>query len=339
MIEKGLIQIYTGSSKRYNFAPMGLILRAIGHGFRIYMAIFTPNDHLAAISKAVQRLKSNIELDTSPIASNVKKDRLELTSAIRIFETVQNASISGDFDIVILDGIHPLLSKNKYLLENVLRFIEERPPGVEMVFTGPYAPLEMIKKSHLVTEMKEIPIHHKNNGHNGSAPVDVITGNGKGKTTYALGAALLNASQDIPAAIIQFIKTPKSYGEAKAISTLPHLEIMTMGKGFLFEKLSQTNKKHAEAANKALDFSVEKILSRRYQLVVLDEINIAIDHGLIESRRIVDLLIKRPKGLHLILTGRNAHATVKKHATSVIEMKQVKHPFENGISARKGIEF
>lgn len=339
MIEKGLIQIYTGSSKRYNFAPMGLSLRSIGHGFRIYIAIFTHNDHLDAISRAAQHLKPNIKIDISPIAADGKKDHLDVTPAIRAFETVRTSSISGDFDMVILDGILPFLSKNKIFLKDVLAFMEERPPGVELVFTGPYAPPKMIQKSDLVTEMKEISSHHINNGHNGFAPVEVITGNGKGKTTYALGVALLNASEGIPSAIIQFIKTPKSYGEAKAISKLTDLEIITMGKGFLFEKSSQKNKKHAEAANKSWDISVEKVLSHRYRLVVLDEINIAIDYGLIEPQRVVDLMLKKPKGLQLILTGRNAHPTVKKHATTVIEMKHVKHPFEKGVSARKGIEF
>jgi cob(I)alamin adenosyltransferase len=184
-----------------------------------------------------------------------------------------------------------------------------------------------------------MPSRHMHNLQNGIAPVEVITGDGKGKTTYALGAALLNASQGIPSTIIQFIKSPKHYGETKAASKLTDLEIMAMGKGFLFDKSSQINKKHADAANKALDISIKKVLSHRYQLVVLDEINIAIDYGLIEPQRIADLILKRPKGLQLILTGRNAHPILKKHATTVIEMKHIKHPFDKGISARKGIEF
>ncbi len=98
-------------------------------------------------------------------------------------------------------------------------------------------------------------------------------------------------------------------------------------------------KKHLEAARQAWEECLREIFSLKYGLVVLDEINIATHYGLTHAERVREMLFLKPRKLHLILSGRNAHLEVKEGANSLIEMREIKHPYKKGIKARKGIEF
>jgi cob(I)alamin adenosyltransferase len=143
----------------------------------------------------------------------------------------------------------------------------------------------------------------------------------------------------IPSVIFQTIKSPKLYGEVRAIQKLPFLEIKSMGKGFLHKHSAGLEKKHIDAAKAAWALLLKKIFSLEYQLVVLDEINVATHYGLINFHRVREMLFMKPDNLHLLLSGRHAHPEVTEAATNVIEMREIKHPFRKGIKARKGIEF
>jgi len=168
----------------------------------------------------------------------------------------------------------------------------------------------------------------------------VHTGTGKGKTTAALGMALRGAGYGYRTLMIQFIKGSMRYGELDGAEMLaPLVDIIPMGKGFIRTDKSGPSPEDIQAVRDAWEFAKTKIADNSYEMIVLDEINYAIDYGLLPVDEVVETLQKKPKSLHLVLTGRNAHAKIIEIADLVTEMKEIKHPYQKGIKAQKGIEF
>ena len=167
----------------------------------------------------------------------------------------------------------------------------------------------------------------------------VLTGNGKGKTTSALGMAMRAVGHGFRVAVLQFIKGDWPYGEKAAARRLaPELELMALGRGFVHVDPENPNPEDVKAAQEAWETCKEKILSGRYFMVVLDEICNAIAYGLLDVDEVVEILKKRPPELHVVLTGRGAHPKLLELADLVTEMREVKHPFREGVTSRKGIE-
>lgn len=174
----------------------------------------------------------------------------------------------------------------------------------------------------------------------------INTGTGKGKTTAALGTAIRAWGDGQKVLILQFIKGAWTYGELEAVAALGRvngqIEIRSMGDGFVFH-----NKKEDEAeyqrkkalAETAWKTAVSEVMSDRWDLVVLDEVNYAVHFGMLSVKAVEELLEKRPPRLNVILTGRYAEQSLIDMADTVTEMQPVKHAFEKGIRARKGIEF
>jgi len=171
--------------------------------------------------------------------------------------------------------------------------------------------------------------------------VIVYSGNGKGKTTAALGMALRAVGHNYKICMIQFIKGSWHYGEIDSSRRLePEFELIAIGKGFvgiLDDKHSK--EEHKKIANEAIKISKEKIQSGKYNIVILDEVNYAINLGLIDVDVVLDLIKLKPPELNLVLTGNHVKTKIIEVADLVTEMKQVKHPFQLGIKAKKGIDF
>jgi cob(I)alamin adenosyltransferase len=170
----------------------------------------------------------------------------------------------------------------------------------------------------------------------------IYTGNGKGKTTAALGAALRAVGHGYKVAVIQFIKGPGfTYGEEYAAQHyIPNLEIIKKGKGYYkIRGDSVPEEVHRKAARDGLRLAEEKIVSGNYHIVILDEINIAVDKGLLSVEEVLGILDNKPTKVHIILTGRNAHPALIERADVVTEMKEIKHPFQKGIKAQSGIDY
>lgn len=170
--------------------------------------------------------------------------------------------------------------------------------------------------------------------------VIVYTGDGKGKTTAALGMALRAAGHGKKILVIQFIKSFKKYGELKFVERFDcGIEIKTMGKGYVKIKGDIFPfKEHVKAAKRTLKFAKDQILSKKYHIIVLDEINIALDKKLLTIQEVTDLIKQKPPDLHLVLTGRGAPKKLIDFADLVSEVKEIKHPFKKGVPAQKGIE-
>jgi len=170
--------------------------------------------------------------------------------------------------------------------------------------------------------------------------VMVFTGSGKGKTTAAMGMAFRAAGHGHKVLMIQFIKGGTHYGELNSAEKLaPYFRIVPMGKGFIRFDKNGPDDEDRKAILEAWDFSRKAIYSGEYRMVILDEINNAIDYGLLPLGEVLDALEKRPQDLHLVLTGRNARSEIVEAADLVTEMKEIKHPFHQGIKAQKGVEF
>ena len=169
--------------------------------------------------------------------------------------------------------------------------------------------------------------------------VIVHTGNGKGKTTAALGLAIRAWGEGLKVLILQFIKGGWKYGELKALDKFaPDITVKQCGEGFT-RRGNTDMAKHQEAAKKALDEAKIAMQSGKWDMLILDEINYAIDFGLVPEDQVLDLIKHKPAKLHLVLTGRNAKPEIIANADLVTEMKEIKHPFKQGIKAQKGIEF
>jgi cob(I)alamin adenosyltransferase len=168
----------------------------------------------------------------------------------------------------------------------------------------------------------------------------VFTGDGKGKTTAALGMALRAWGQGMKVLILQFIKGSWKYGELIAAEKLnPNFVIRQMGQGFIKSSIDEGLEIHRSAAQNALEEAKKAVLERAADMVVLDEINYAIHYGLVDMEDVLDIIRNKPPGLQLVLTGRYAADEVIRLADLVTEMREVKHPLTAGIKAQKGIEY
>ncbi len=163
----------------------------------------------------------------------------------------------------------------------------------------------------------------------------VHTGDGKGKTTAAIGLAVRAFGAGLNVLILQFIKGGRRSGELEALKILG-VEVRQLGLGF-----TRTGDitEHKAAAQRALELARAEILSGAWDLIILDEINYAVKFGLIDATEILQLIKIRPPELHLVFTGRDALPELIDAADLVTEMKLIKHPFQIGIAAQEGIEF
>jgi len=174
----------------------------------------------------------------------------------------------------------------------------------------------------------------------------VYTGDGKGKTSAALGAAMRALGHGWKVLIIQFFKGdwPVVYGELEMAKKLyPQFEVLQLGKGFV--KIMGDKKpfeEHVQAAEGALALTRERMLSGAYDLIILDEVIYALkymDFSLIKLEDLLALLKQKPPQTHIILTGRNAPPELIEAADLVTEMREIKHPMKRGIPAQQGIDY
>jgi len=169
--------------------------------------------------------------------------------------------------------------------------------------------------------------------------VSIFTGQGKGKTTAAIGTAVRAAGHGLKVHIIFFLKgSTYEHGEFKSLSKMPGVTISSFGKkGWIREK--DTSAEHRQQAQLAFEEARKAVTGGQYDLVILDEINVAISFGLIELEQVIKLIEDKPEHVELILTGNDADPRLVMMADLVSEILAIKHPFTEGIKARKGIDY
>lgn len=169
----------------------------------------------------------------------------------------------------------------------------------------------------------------------------VYTGNGKGKTTAALGICIRAAGYKKKIKILQFIKGSWKYGELEGIKLLKDfVDMEQVGEGFV--GIVDDNKEfevHQKAARDGLERARQDIHSGKYDILILDELNIAVDLGLVDVDAVLELVKSKPEALHLVITGRNARPELIELADLVTEMKEIKHPYQKGVLAQRAIDW
>ena len=170
----------------------------------------------------------------------------------------------------------------------------------------------------------------------------IFTGNGKGKTTAAVGLTVRAVGNRMRVFFLQFIKGQWKSGEREILRGLPGVDLEVTGRGFTIESLRNPNipmEDHAAAAAHGWEVAQRVVRQGDYDMVVLDEILGAITAELVPLDEVVELVRTKPSSLHLVLTGRDAPPRLIEAADLVSEIQPVKHPFERGIKAQRGIEF
>jgi cob(I)alamin adenosyltransferase len=169
------------------------------------------------------------------------------------------------------------------------------------------------------------------------AIVHVYTGPGKGKTTAALGLGLRAAGAGFKVHILQFMKG-RRYSEIDSIEKIPNFTISQHGRD---EFVSKENPEQIDIdlAQKGFEQAKKIVKNNEYDMVILDEINVAVDYNLIPVDDVLKLIEEKPEKLELVLTGRDAHPEIVKVADLVTEMLEIKHPYQQGVIGRKGVDF
>ena len=168
----------------------------------------------------------------------------------------------------------------------------------------------------------------------------VNTGPGKGKTTAAMGTALRAVGNGMKVLMLQFLKGSWHYGELDAVKAFGDNFVMKqMGRGFVKVGGAETDPEDVRLVEEAWNEAEKEILSGNWDLVILDEINYAIGYGMLDPAVVAEALRGRPEMVHVILTGRNAHPLLVELADTVTEMREVKHAYQKGILAQRGIEY
>src|SRR5438270_476515 len=170
----------------------------------------------------------------------------------------------------------------------------------------------------------------------------VYTGDGKGKTTAAVGLTVRAAGNKMRVLFVQFIKGSWKSGEREILRGLPNVEVAVTGRGFTIEELRDPRipmQAHHDAAATGWALARQAIEQGLYDVVVLDEILGAVNANLVPIREVLETIRSRPPSLHLVLTGRGAPPELIALADLVSEVQPIKHPYEQGIPAQRGIEF
>ena len=170
--------------------------------------------------------------------------------------------------------------------------------------------------------------------------VVVLTGDGKGKTTSALGMAMRAIGQGLRVTMLQFLKGSWKYGELETAARLsPDLTMRQLGGEFIRIDPDNPDSQDVEMAREAWAVAKEALASGDYGMVILDEINGTIAYGLLPVDDVVEAVKQRPEHVHVVLTGRSAHPKLLELADLATEMREIKHPYRTGQPARKGIEY
>jgi cob(I)alamin adenosyltransferase len=168
--------------------------------------------------------------------------------------------------------------------------------------------------------------------------IQVYTGDGKGKTTAALGLAMRAAGQGLKVYIVQFMKGWPHYGELNTVAQHANITLKQFGRPDFVDRENPAPV-DVRMAQEALDHAREIVMGGEHDLVILDEVNVALEWKLIELQDVTSVLDEKPEGVELVLTGRHAHPEVIARADLVTEMREIKHPYQKGVASRRGIDY
>ena len=363
---KGQLHIYDGEGKGKSQAALGVVLRTIGLGIcekkqtRVLLLRFLKGpgrdyDEDAAID-ALQRgfphLIDHVRTGRSEFFNESEVTKFDKLEAERGWNIAKGAIASALYSVVVLDELNPVLDLGMLDIKDVVSTLESRPDGLEIIITGRAAPTPLVRISQLHSEMKP---HSKieNNSYgdiNNYGGIEVYTGEGKGKSTSALGKALQAIGKGISqdkshrVLILQWLKGGSGYTEDAAIDALresyPHLvDHLRSGRDAIVWRGQQQPIDYVEA-ERAWEIAKAAILSGLYKTIILDEINPTVDLELLPVESIHQTLLQKPKETEVILTGRCKNEPSYFQLANVYsEMVCHKHYANLGVDLKRGVDY
>ena len=363
---QGQLHIYDGEGKGKSQAALGVVLRTIGLGIcekkqtRVLLLRFlkgpgrdyAEDSAIDALQRGFPHLIDHVRTGRSEFFSEQEVTNFDKDEAERGWNIAKGAIASSLYSVLVLDELNPVLDLGMLNIDDVVKTIESRPNGLEIIVTGRAAPSSLIRISQLHSEMrpraKFEKIDSKDKFNIGG--IEVYTGEGKGKSTSALGKALQAIGKGISqdkshrVLILQWLKGGSGYTEDAAIAALresyPHLvDHLRSGRDAIVWRGQQQPIDYVEA-ERAWEIAKAAILSGIYKTIILDEINPTVDLELLPVESIYQTLLKKPSETEVILTGRCKNEPSYFQLANVYsEMVCHKHYANVGVDLKKGVDY
>ena len=363
---RGQLHIYDGEGKGKSQAALGVVLRTIGLGIcekkqtRVLLLRFLKGpgrayDEDAAI-EALQRgfphLIDHVRTGRAEFFNEKEVTKFDKEEAQRGWNIAKGAIASSLYSVVVLDELNPVLDLGMLDIDDVVKTLGSRPNGLEIIITGRAAPSSLIRISQLHSEMRPRSKGNldSSSDESSSSGIEVYTGEGKGKSTSALGKALQAIGKGISqdkshrVLILQWLKGGSGYTEDAAIGALresyPHLvDHLRSGRDAIVWRGQQQPIDYVEA-ERAWEIAKAAILSGIYKTVILDELNPTVDLELLPEESIHQTLLKKPQETEVILTGRCQNEPSYFELANVYsEMVCHKHYANVGVDLKKGVDY
>ncbi len=364
----GQLHVYDGEGKGKSQAALGVVLRTIGLGIcekrrtRVLLLRFLKGpgrsyDEDAAIEALQQgfpHLIDQVRTGRADFFTADESNKFDLSEAKRGWDIAKGAIASALYSVVVLDELNPVLDLGLLPLDDVVKAIVSRPEGMEVIVTGRAAPRELIKVAELHSEMRahRLPDGKSSDTFSIGSPggIEIYTGEGKGKSTSALGKALQAIGKGISqdkshrVLILQWLKGGNGYTEDAAIAALresyPHLvDHLRSGRDAIVWRGQQQPIDYVEA-ERAWEIARAAISSGLYKTVILDELNPTVDLELLPVEPIVETLLRKPSETEVIITGRCKNYPSYFDLASVhSEMVCHKHYAEKGVELKRGVDY
>ena len=364
---KGQLHIYDGEGKGKSQAALGVVLRTIGLGIcekkqsRVLLLRFLKGPErsydedsaIEALQRGFPHLIDHVRTGRSEFFNADQVTKSDITEAERGWNIAKGAIASSLYSVVVLDELNPVLDLGMLNIEEVVNSLQNRPEDLEIIITGRAAPSSLICISQLHSEMRSRLKGDLNKSHrkiNNSAGIEVYTGEGKGKSTSALGKALQAIGKGISqdkshrVLILQWLKGGNGYTEDAAIEALresyPHLvDHLRSGRDAIVWRGQQQPIDYVEA-ERAWEIAKAAILSGLYKTIILDELNPTVDLELLPVESIYQTLIKKPADTEVIITGRCKNEPSYFELADVYsEMVCHKHYANVGVDLKRGVDY
>ena len=364
---KGQLHIYDGEGKGKSQAALGVVLRTIGLGIcekkqsRVLLLRFLKGPErsydedsaIEALQRGFPHLIDHVRTGRSEFFNADQVTKSDITEAERGWNIAKGAIASSLYSVVVLDELNPVLDLGMLNIEEVVKSLQHRPDDLEIIITGRAAPSSLICISQLHSEMRSRLRGDLNKTHrkmNNSGGIEVYTGEGKGKSTSALGKALQAIGKGISqdkshrVLILQWLKGGNGYTEDAAIEALresyPHLvDHLRSGRDAIVWRGQQQPIDYVEA-ERAWEIAKAAILSGLYKTIILDELNPTVDLELLPVESIYQTLIKKPADTEVIITGRCKNEPSYFELADVYsEMVCHKHYANVGVDLKRGVDY
>ena len=364
---KGQLHIYDGEGKGKSQAALGVVLRTIGLGIcekkqsRVLLLRFLKGPErsydedsaIEALQRGFPHLIDHVRTGRSEFFNADQVTKSDITEAERGWNIAKGAIASSLYSVVVLDELNPVLDLGMLNIEEVVKSLQHRPDDLEIIITGRAAPSSLICISQLHSEMRPRFIgdgHKSNEKILNFAGIEIYTGEGKGKSTSALGKALQAIGEGISqdkshrVLILQWLKGGNGYTEDAAIEALresyPHLvDHLRSGRDAIVWRGQQQPIDYVEA-ERAWEIAKAAILSGLYKTIILDELNPTVDLELLPVESIYQTLIKKPADTEVVITGRCKNEPSYFELADVYsEMVCHKHYANVGVDLKRGVDY